>query len=293
MTITPTFLESLHYVPDPGWSRTAYSIVRAGKVSAGPDYRIVRDVHIGQDILYCLDGAGVVETLGHRLDISAGQLAWIANEHPHAHYADKRDPWTLLWFRLDGPNTIALREKLFAPSAPLVAVPESLSLQPWFERLFLTMRGGGTGLDLKLNQLVGEFLAGIDQIRHGDGRDNLPEALKVALIAMRGDLGRLWGSEDLEALTRLSASHVRRLFKKHLRTSPHQWLLRERLTHAQTLIADSAMPMAEIADICGFCDVYHFSREFKRSIGFPPAAWRRRETGKSVPAGRAVPSAGF
>ena len=282
MTITPTFLESLHYVPDLGWSGTAYSIVRAGKVSAGPDYRIVRDVHIGQDILYCLSGAGIVETLGHRLDISAGQLVWIANEHPHAHYADRRDPWTLLWFRLDGPNTIALREKLFAPTAPLVAVPESMSLQPWFERLFLVMRGGGTGLDLRLNQLVGEFLAGINQIRHGDGRDDLPEPLKAALLAMRADLSRLWGSDDLAALTRLSASHVRRLFKKHLRTSPHQWLLRERLTHAQTLIADSTMPMAEIADICGFCDVYHFSREFKRSIGLPPAAWRRKEIGKEA-----------
>jgi AraC-like DNA-binding protein len=38
--------------------------------------------------------------------------------------------------------------------------------------------------------------------------------------------------------------------------------------------------MAEIAEVCGFCDVYHFSREFKRSIGAPPAAWRRKEMGR-------------
>ena len=56
MTIKPTFLESLHHVPGPDWTRTAFGIVRAGKVSAGPAYRIVRDAHIGQDIDHELSG---------------------------------------------------------------------------------------------------------------------------------------------------------------------------------------------------------------------------------------------
>ena len=108
------------------------------------------------------------------------------------------------------------------------------------------------------------------------------ETIEQALLAMRAELSRPWDSDDLAALTRLSASHVRRLFRRYLRTSPHRWLLRERLTHAQTLIADSAMPMAEIAEACGFCDVYHCSREFKRSIGTPPAAWRRKEMAEGI-----------
>jgi AraC-like DNA-binding protein len=288
MSIKPSFLESLHYVPGPDWARTAYGVVRAGKVSAGPDYRIVRDVHVGQDILYCLSGAGIVETLGHRIEISAGQLAWIANERPHSHQADPQTPWTLLWFRLDGPDPILLRDKLFGGGEPLVFVPEWMSLQAWFDKLFLAMRGGGTGLDFRLNQLVGEFLAIIDLAIRGDGADDVPEPLNAAMLAMRADLSRAWDSDDLVTLTRLSASHVRRLFRKHLRTSPHQWLLRERLTHAQALIADSATPLAEIAEICGFCDVYHFSREFKRSIGTPPAAWRRKELGGGNAAGSAL-----
>jgi AraC-like DNA-binding protein len=282
MIKTPSFLESLHFVPEPGWTQTAYGVVRAGKVSAGPDYRIVRDHHVGQDILFCVGGAGVVETLDQRLAIGAGHMAWIANERPHGHYADREDPWTLLWFRFDGPNVAALRQKLFGDSEPIVSMPDKMLLQAWFDRLFLAMRAGGTGLDLRLNQMVGEFLSMVDAAIRGSERDELPEPLNAALLAMRGDLSRSWDSQDLAALTRLSPSHVRRLFRKHLRTSPHQWLLRQRLTHAQALIADSPLPMAEIADRCGFCDVYHFSREFKRSIGTSPAAWRKREQGRAT-----------
>jgi AraC-like DNA-binding protein/uncharacterized RmlC-like cupin family protein len=288
MTAKTAFLESLHYVPEAGWTRSALTVLRAGKVAAGPDYRVARSVHQGQDIVYCLSGNGFVETLGQRIEVGPGQLAWIANEAPHAHMADPRTPWTVLWFRFDGPDPVALREKLFGDGLPRVDFVDGAHPVPWFEKLFAALRRRDAGLDLRLNHLVAEFLTMIDQTLAGTAARDFPAPLAALLGAMRANLGQPWSAADLSEVSGLGHSQTRRLFRRHLRTSPRQWLIRERLMQAQSLLLENDAPLAEIADLCGFCDVYHFGREFKRSVGIAPAAWRRSELG-SRPAPRRLP----
>jgi len=281
MTSETLFLENFHYVPDTAWPPAAFTVLRAGKVAAGANYGVRRASQVGQDVLFCLSGSGAVEMGRRRVEVQAGEVVWIANEAPHAHIADSRAPWTLLWFRFDGPNPPAVRTRLFGAGPTQAVVRDRAAFLAWFERLFSVLRRRDRNLDFRLNQLVCEFFLLIDQALAGPDSRDASDPLGAVVAAVRADVSHPWSAPEIARLARLSPSQTRRLFRKHLRESPRRWLIRERLIAAQSLMIRENAPIASVAEACGFCDVYHFGREFKRVVGTSPAAWRRAEFGAS------------
>jgi AraC family transcriptional regulator len=94
------------------------------------------------------------------------------------------------------------------------------------------------------------------------------------------NLGTTLSISDLAALVRLSRFHFSRAFKDTFGDTPHQYVLRRRIEHAQGLMLSTKTALAEIALECGLVDQPHLGRSFRRIVGETPAAWRRaRMTG--------------
>lgn len=84
------------------------------------------------------------------------------------------------------------------------------------------------------------------------------------------------GVADIADRCRLSVCHFSRLFRSTYGTSPHRFLLSERIERAKTRLVDTNDPISQIALDCGFADQSSFTRRFKAVAGNPPAVWRRR-----------------
>jgi AraC-like DNA-binding protein len=80
---------------------------------------------------------------------------------------------------------------------------------------------------------------------------------------------------DLAAVANLSRCHFARAFKQSAGATPHDYLVQRRLERAQELLADTEMPLAEIALATGFSDQSHFSRRFRERLQSSPSAFRR------------------
>jgi len=79
--------------------------------------------------------------------------------------------------------------------------------------------------------------------------------------------------EELAARSGYSASHFARQFTRVYGVSPIQYLNSIRILHAKNLLRTDQYTIAEIAQKCGFSNVYYFSRCFKQLTGIPPTKW--------------------
>jgi AraC-like DNA-binding protein len=79
---------------------------------------------------------------------------------------------------------------------------------------------------------------------------------------------------ELAAACGVSAGQFSRAFRRTLGTSPHQWLLKQKIAHAKCLL-QGKKSISEIAFTCGFADQSHLTRVFLRKVGITPGEWRR------------------
>jgi len=75
---------------------------------------------------------------------------------------------------------------------------------------------------------------------------------------------------QLAGLCALSEYHFARMFRQSFGLPPHQYLLARRLSRAQSLLRGGALPLGEIALLCGFSSASHFTHRFPQAMGPTP-----------------------
>ena len=70
-----------------------------------------------------------------------------------------------------------------------------------------------------------------------------------------------------------------RAFKRSREQSPRAWIAARRIRHAAELLLIPDASITEIADDCGYADVFHFSKQFKNIMGSSPRSWQQRHLG--------------
>lgn len=86
---------------------------------------------------------------------------------------------------------------------------------------------------------------------------------------------RLPGVAGMARELHMSPAHFSRVFKAATRRTPRDFLIETRLSRARHLLAETSLPVGEIAERLGYADVFFFSRQFKEKTGLSPLRYRR------------------
>lgn len=114
-----------------------------------------------------------------------------------------------------------------------------------------------TRLSTDADALSDRFVA--DALRHA--RSHLADRLDAATLARRvGYSKHMLQIRAERALGHTLGEEIRRM----------------RLTAAKELVAETDLPIADIAESCGFTSVSHLAMRFRENLGVTPLAWRRR-----------------
>ena len=115
--------------------------------------------------------------------------------------------------------------------------------------------------------------------------NNLPPVRKATRIELYKRLSRamdvlhsgFYGAVSLDQLAAeacLSKYHFLRLFRQAYGLSPYQYIQELRIERARSLLTDSVISVADIADILGFDNSQSFSRLFFQKMGLYPTQYR-------------------
>lgn len=101
-----------------------------------------------------------------------------------------------------------------------------------------------------------------------------PRALRRVREYIEQHIEESIGLKDLAEVAGLSMFHFARAFKQSQGATPNCYLFQRRVERAQQLLAESDLPLSEIAIATGFSDQSHFARRFREHVGTTPAKYR-------------------
>lgn len=101
-----------------------------------------------------------------------------------------------------------------------------------------------------------------------------------ALALLHEDPARAWSVDELGRTVGLSRSALHERFVQLIGVAPMHYLTQWRMQAAARMLIETHATVASIALDVGYDSEAAFARAFKRSVGRPPATWRRERHGE-------------
>lgn len=255
-----------------------YVCTEAGALYGERGFVTERDSKDSYLLFYTFDGAGFVRQGRRTATIKRGQMLLLDCRKPQAYGTEPNsDHWYHLWVHVQGSGVEATAHRLGLPALTAISVPNS-RVQPYFDTILERIEKDS----IMDGELVGIAAHGLlSSMLIARSRDEVPSDSPVVLAQnfVAQHYAERITVDDLARAASVSTSYLTKLFRQQMETSPHDYLMRYRITHAKQLLMETDLPIGTIARQVGFANESNFSYRFARVCDITPRDYRRLREG--------------
>ena len=161
-------------------------------------------------------------------------------------------------------------------NAPLVGY-DFMLLEESIRAVVIEHHLKGECSDELLSSLLKTILIRLLRTKRAEGRVSNKQGERIVeeiIEYIQSNAHKDINNRNIASAFHFNESYVGRLFKSYVGVSLHTFLLEWRITMAKQYLSDG-LPVGRVAELCGFTDLCHFSKMFKKKAGETPLQYRR------------------
>lgn len=229
-------------------------------------------------LCFVFSGEGVVEFEPNRpIALSQGKLLLLAPGEWHRCRPDPETGWGTLWIGFGGKMARSIVRRVFHQDGSFVLpVAKANEFESSAMRLVNQMLKFG---ERRLLSSAGDLMSLLGRIAEEDFDSEAVVTTSGAIREAQSEIiRRACETIDLMELAKsvgMTYDSFRHQFADMTGFSPLQFQLTERMRVAKNLVANTNMPISEIARRTGFSSAAYFARSFKAATKLSPIGYRR------------------
>ena len=220
---------------------------------------------------YIVRGKGTILYNGERFNPAAGDVYILHQGSNHVYYSDAHDPWTKIFFNLQGN----LPEDLLRA----YNLQDTVLIQSfWNEQIFsdfyaLTCRDEPQRKifersAIKFHEIVSALYTFQNESDHVTDEAQLLRDYLDSRVFDRVSI------DELAASINRSPDYVIKLFRKTYSQTPYAYFFSQKMRVAEEMLRTTQLSCSEIAHRLQFEDPHYFSNRFKKNHGISPRQYR-------------------